>query len=302
MIKKMRNTINKNEIWEKIKKYKIAYLWISPFFILFAIFGVFPIFYSFILAFFSWPGIGEWRFVAFGNFRLLFNDNHFWQVLINNLVLWIIIIPTRTFLALILAVIFNSPQLKGIKIFRVIYILPFVTSIILISIIFRVLLTFRGGWVNVSLGILGIPSVNWLRDVRWTKISLSIVICWRTIGYYTIIMLAGLQRIPMDLYEAAIVDGANRIHSFFRITIPLMKPITLFVLIISTIEIFQIFEVAFVLTEGGPRYSSTTMTYLLWLEAFQYSRMGYASSLAIIMFVIIVIVSFFQLRIFKQEE
>jgi ABC-type sugar transport system permease subunit len=289
-------------LWSEIKKYKIAYLWISPFYILFAVFGIYPIFYSFVLSAFRWPGIGAWKFIGIENFVLLFKDELFWKVLGNTIFLLLAIIPLRTFLALVLAVVFNSPGVRGKQFFRAVYILPFVTSMILISIIFRVLLEYHGGWVNVSLGVLGIPPVNWLRDVGWTKISLSLVIGWRTLGYFMIIMLAGLQRISPELYEAARIDGAGTVQSFLRITVPLMRPIILFVLIISTIGVFQTFEEAFVLTQGGPRYSSTTMTYLLWLQAFQYSRLGYASSVALVLFFFIVLASVVQLRFFREQE
>jgi ABC-type sugar transport system permease subunit len=284
-------------------KYRIAYLWISPFFILFAIFGVYPVFYSFFLAFHRWPGYGEWKWIGLQNIVLLFTqDDHFWTVLWNTLFLWIVIVPLRTFLSLTLASVFNSSEVRGKEIFRVLYILPFVTSSIVVGIIFRVLLETKGGWVNVATGLFGIPAVNWLRDVRWSKVSVAIVMMWRSLGYFMIIMLAGLQRIPRDLYEAATIDGASVVQSFLRITVPLMKPIVTFVMVISTIQVLQAFEVPYVMTQGGPRYSSTTMTYQLWLEAFQYTRLGYGSAIALILFVVIVATSLVQYRSLERGE
>ena len=179
------------ELWRAIVKYRHAYLWISPFFILFAIFGVYPVFYSFVLALYRWPGYGPWKWIGLGNFMLLFQDRHFWQVLWNTAFIWVLVVPLRTLLSLVLASVFNAPEVKAKGIFRVAYILPFVTSTIVVGILFRVLLERDGGWLNVSLGFLGVPPVNWLRDVRWTKISVSLVMMWQTLGYFMMIMLAG---------------------------------------------------------------------------------------------------------------
>lgn len=292
---------NKQSTLRLMLRYWRAYVWISPFFILFAIFGLYPIGYSVVLAFFHWNGIGEWQFAGIQNFKELFTDRIFWQVLKNNLSLWLYVVPYRTLIALILAAILASPKVRGQSAFRIIYILPYITSMVLVSVVFRVLLGDHGGLVNLMLQTVRIPPVNWLRDARWTKISISMVMTWRTIGYFMVIMIAGLQRIPRHLYEAAMIDGANPVLSFTKITVPLMRPIVAFVVVISTIEIFQTFEVALVLTEGGPRNASTPLTYLLWKQAFQYSRLGYASSLAIIVFIIIAIVSFLQMRLFDKN-
>lgn len=287
----------------RMAKYRFAYLWISPFFILFAIFGVYPVFYSLALAFFNWPGYGEWKWIGLDNFVILLaQDEYFWQVLWNTIYLWIVIVPLRTLLSLVLAAVFNSPEVKAKALFRVLYILPFVTSSIVVGIIFRVLLEHRGGWLNVTTGLVGIPPVNWLRDVRWSKVSIAMVEMWQSLGYFMIIMLAGLQRIPQDLYEAARIDGAGAVRSFTGITVPLMRPIITFVAVLSTIGVLQIFEVPYVMTQGGPRYSSTTMTYELWLEAFQYSRLGYASSIAFVLFILIMLASLVQYKALDQSE
>ena len=289
-------------IWHEIKKYKIAYLWISPFFIIFGIFWAFPIGFSAVLSFCKWELIGERSFMGLRNYTHLIQDEYFWTCLSNNLYYWAVVVPPRTFLALVLAVILNSPRLKIGSLFRLSVILPYVVPAVFIALLFRILLAEHGGWVNIILGrVFMIKPIPWLVSTKWSKPAVVTISYWGATGYFTLIMLGGLQQIPKELYEAAMIDGVNRLQSFFRITIPLMRPTIIFILIISTIWIFNMFVVPLILTEGGPRYSSAPLTLLLYKNAFDYFKMGYASSLAVVIFAIVGMLSLLQFRYFRSK-
>jgi len=291
-----------DNIWHEMKKYKIAYLWVSPFFIIFGIFWAFPMGFSFVLSFFKWELIGERSFMGLTNYIHLIHDEFFWRCFTNNLYYWAIVVPPRTFIALILAVILNSPRLKLGSLFRLSVILPYVVPAVFIALLFRILLAEHGGWVNVILNkVFMIEPIPWLTSVKWSKLAVVTISYWGATGYFTLIILGGLQQIPKELYEAAMIDGANRLHSFFRITIPLVQPTIIFVLIISTVWIFNLFAVPLILTKGGPRYSSAPLNLLLYQNAFDYFKMGYASSIAMFIFAVVGILSFIQLRYFRSK-
>jgi len=286
----------------EIKKYRIAYLWISPFFIIFGIFWAFPIGFSFILGFYKWELLGKKNFIGLANYIYLFHDEYFWITFKNNLYYWVIVVPPRTFIALVFAVVLNSQRLKLKSLFRVSIILPYITAAVFIALLFQVLLAYPDGLVNTMLSkVLGIKPIPWLVSTEWSKIAVSTISYWGATGYFTLIMLGGLQNIPKELYEAAMIDGANRFKLFFRITFPLMQPTIIFVLIISTIWIYNMFAVPLVLTQGGPRYSSAPLTLLLYKNAFDYFKMGYASSLAVIIFGIIGTLSFLQFHYVQRK-
>jgi ABC-type sugar transport system permease subunit len=283
-------------------KYRIAYLWVGPFVILFLLFWAWPIIFSFTLSLYRWELIGDPTFIGFQNFKNLIFDQYYWTALWNTLYYWIIIVPPRTFFALVLAAILNSPYVHGKKFFRAIIVLPFMTAPIFVALLFKVLLADGGGWINVALErFFNLPSIPWLTSESWSKISVSLVEHWNQLGFFMLILLGGLQKIPRDLYEASTIDGATAIRSFISITVPLMLPIVAFVTITSTIEIFALLEAPLLLTEGGPGVSSTTLTLRLWRNAFDYFKLGYASAYAVIIFLLVMSLSIIQLRVLKSR-
>lgn len=284
-------------LWRQVKKNKIAYLWIAPFFIQFLIFWAWPILNTFLLSFQRWELLGEPEFVGLNNYRNLFADDWFWTSLGNNVYYWVAIVPLRTFLVLALAHVLNSPRLRMAGFFRTTFIMPYLVSEVFVGLLFSILLAERGGTVNDLLGAVGIDPIPWLASKDWSKISVALMTYWAGFGYFTVIMIGGLQRISPDYIEAARIDGATHTRIFFAIIIPLMLPTILFVTIISTIGTFSIFEGPLILTGGGPGISSTPLTMLLVNNAFQYFKMGYASTMAVVLFVIILAVSVVQMKV-----
>lgn len=294
--------LQSNDLIARILRYRIAYLWFAPFLILFVIFWAWPIFFSFNLSLHKWEMLGKPTFVGLRNFRYLFKDEYFWTSFYNTLYYFLAIVPLRTFLALVIAFVLNSPQVRWKEGFRIVYVLPYMTAPIYVALLFKVLMAEGGGWINVFLEqAFGIQPVPWLVSPAWSKISVSTVVYWNGFGFYMLILLGGLQKIPKDLYEAAAIDGANQVQCFFRITVPLMLPIIAFIMIISTIEIFSLFEAPLLLTEGGPGVSSITLTLQLWRNAFDYFKMGYASTYAVVIFLAVVFLSALQLKWFKSK-
>ncbi|QQO10106.1 carbohydrate ABC transporter permease [Breznakiella homolactica] len=277
----MKNTI------QKIAKNKHCYIWISPFYIVFAVFTVYPMLYGLWVSLTNSNGFDAPRFIGFTNYLRLFQDPLFWKSLWNTLVLWALIVPLRTLLALVFAAVLNSPHTVGRRVYSVIMLLPYVTAVLVIANIFRMLFTTQGGLINVLLGHIGIPPVGWLDTVQMSKISIAIMNIWRMTGYFTIVMLAGMQKISSSVNEAASLDGAGPFRKFFSVTVPLMKPEIFFVLLISTIWVLQNMGDVMVLTRGGPLNSSLNLVYYIYQNAFLYSKVGYSSAMSYVLFLLL---------------
>jgi ABC-type sugar transport system permease subunit len=295
------NKPSSSSIWMQIKKSRWAYVFISPFYILFAIFGLYPMLLSFYLSFTRWKGVGEMEFAGLINFSLIPKDRVFWQSMMNGVILFMLYVPIMLFLALALAVILNSGRIKGFRIFRTIIFLPFITNMVAAGFSFRILLEKQNGLINMLLRISGLPTIPWLENIWWARVSLSLLIIWAWLGYNMVIMLAGLQTIPRDLSEAALVDGATPIQAFFRITVPLMRPVILFCLITSTIGSFGLFPEVMTLTMGGPVNATITPLIRIYGVAFGSYQFGYASALAYTFFAMIFILTVIQFRLNREQ-
>jgi len=285
-----------------MRRHGAAYLFISPFFILYTAFGLYPVIYSFLLSFHNWSGVGPWEFVGFENYRqYIFHEPVFRKSLVNTVYYWIGQVPAMTLLALILAVIMNQRTLRLRGLFRTVYVLPYVTSVVSITIIFSNLFDDQVGWINFMLNSLGLPKIPWLRSTDWSKVSVILLVVWKWVGYNMLIMLAGLQSLPNEIYEVATIDGAGPVRRFTAITLPLMRPVVMFVAIMSTIGTFNTFAEPYLLTAGGPQYSSTTPAIVLYSTAFLYGRFGAASAISFIMAALIIAASVLQIRAGTRE-
>jgi lactose/L-arabinose transport system permease protein len=253
------------------------------------------------MSFTEWNGIGDMRWIGLQNYKDLFKDEVFLQSLINAFILFIMYVPIMLLLAIVFAVILNSGYVRMQRIFRTIFITPYITSLVAIGFTFVMLFDRDYGLLNVFLHAFGIAKVNWLGSVWGARIALTVLVIWRWVGYNMIIMLAGLQNIPNELYEAATIDGANKVQSFFRITIPMMKPVILFTAILSTVGTFMLFVEPLVLTKGGPINSTITPIMYLYQQSFNYLKFGYASSMAYVMFALIFIASLIQVKFLGKE-
>lgn len=282
---------------KELKKYRVAYMYIAPFFILFAIFGLFPIAYGFYLSFFRWDGMTTMHFIGFENYINIFKDVLFWRAFRNTLVIGIIAHIPILLGGLALAFILNSKMIKGQNIFKTIYFMPMVTSAVAISIVFQQMFGNNYGVINYFNVLLGGDKINWLGgDGSLIKWAVIVMFAWKWIGWNMVIYLAGMQGISSDIYEAAQIDGASQTQVMFRICIPLLKPIIIFTVIQSTIGMFNLFTEPFILTNqnwnGGTNNGGLTLMMYLLNKAPQGGTLyGYASAVAYIITMFIVLIS-----------
>ena len=277
-------------------------LFVSPFFILFAVFALYPIFFSLYLSFHEWRGVGAMRPVGFANYTRLFGDRIFWGSMSNAVLLFFIYVPLMTFLAIVVATVLHGGFVRLQGLWRAIVFMPHLTSMVAAGYTFRLILDTHSGFANMALGWLGVSPVPWLDDIWWARISLGVLMIWAWLGYNTVIMLAGLQTIPVELNEAASVDGANRVQIFFRITIPLLKPVILFAVTLSIIGTFQLFTEPYVLTGGGPMRATETPVMQIFSSTFANLRFGYAAAMSYVYFMTIVVLAILQFRLVNRGD
>mgnify|MGYP000902494096 FL=1 len=289
--------MKKKSFLQTLKDNRVAYVYIAPFYILFVIFGLFPIIAGFVLSFFRWDGLGSMQFLGLGNYRNLFHDILFWKALSNTLFIGIIAHIPILLGGLILAYILNSKLVKGQNIFKTIYFMPMVTSSVAITIIFQNLFGNNYGFINYLLSLLGKDPINWLGgDGSHIKVAVIVMFAWKWIGWNMVIYLAGMQGISNDIYEAAQIDGASHTRVIFNIVIPLLKPIILFTLIQSTIGMFNLFTEPFVLT--GSNWGGGTNN-----KAPQGGNAyGYASSIAYVITFMIVCISIILNKLMTKDD
>lgn len=273
-----------------------GYAFIAPMFIGTSVLVLFPILSSFVLSFTDWnfvSGYQNAKFVGFENFSKLLTNALFIKGLINNIIL-ILAVPVTLILSLGLAVIINKHvYLKDM--FKVIYFMPFISSVVAVAVVFQVLFHPTQGPINQLLMTLGIDNPpGWIADVTFALPSVMLIMVWTGIGFNLIIYLAGLQNIPKELYEAAQMDGANAWTQFRKITIPLVSPTTFLLFVTGVISSFKVFDLIIVLTNGGPANSTITPVVYLYQQAFIELKTGYASAISLVMFVIILIITYIQ--------
>lgn len=271
----------------------MKYKWYVPYlFILLALIGLFvfrlgPITMAIGMSFTDWSPFGSPEWIGLENFIDLFTSPSFWKIFGNTLLFSAIFVPSILVFSLLLAVLLNQ-GLKGTTVFRVMYFAPVITSTVAIAIVWQWIFSTDIGFLNFVLRTLGVGDPpSWLSDGRYTLFVVAFVYAWKRVGYYMIIYLAGLQDIPRTLIEASRIDGASKFKVFRYITLPLITPTMFFVLIMSTIDSFKSFEIVYTMTKGGPGFSSTTLSYYVFQNAFELFQMGYASSVATVLLVIV---------------
>ncbi len=288
-------------LWKQITEHWIDYLFISPFFITFAIFALYPLIWAFRLSFSSWRGFGPMEYVGLDNYRAMFRDPYIRQSLINTLQFAYILLPTGILAAITLAVILNNPSLPGRGVFRTIYFLPYVTSSVIVAIVFTQLFDDHMGWINQGLIQLGIEPVRWLRRDPWAAKTVVILLThWGGIGYNILLFLGGLQSIEPEIYEAARIDGANEVQIFWRVTLPLLQPIIFFLTIMATIGLLNMFNQPYMLTRGGPRGMTETLMLRLYEVGIVQSRFGDASAFGFIIGALVITISLIQIRLQRK--
>lgn len=289
---------------KKRTKYNLTTLtFLLPWIITFSLFSAFPIIFSLSISFTDYSGLNpSFNFVGLENFIELFSDEIFLIALRNTAIFVVGTIPFTTTIALLLAVLINSKIVKLKGLFKAGFFLPSVMSMVVIATIWRYMYS-ADGIINTVLQTFGIEkTTGWLASPDTALSSIMIMNIWAAIGYYTIIFLAGLQSIPEQLYESASIDGASSTKKFFNITLPLIKPTLFFVIAINTIRSFQIFSEIFTMTQGEPLNSTQTIVHYLYIKGFRQFEMGYASAMAYVLVVIIMIVTLIQQRALRSES
>ena len=284
-----------------IKRNRHFYLFVAPFFILFAIFGLYPLLFSLVLSFVRWDGLTDMKWVGLGNFVVMLDDELLRSALWNTLIIGLLYIPAMLALALLLAMGLNTTWLRARAFFRAAIFVPCVTPMVVIAIVFSLIFSSERGLLNYALAAVHLPRIPWLIDVNWSKPSVALLVMWRWTGYNMVLMLAGLQGIEPDYYEAAAVDGASKLRQFWHVTLPLMCPTVFFCLILSLIGTVYMFDEPFVLTSGGPGVSSTNFGLYLFQVSFRDFRFGYASCIAYTVSIAVLIVSLVLNR-FRQRS
>ncbi|WP_255731506.1 carbohydrate ABC transporter permease [Solibacillus palustris] len=265
------------------------------------IFTVYPVISSFVLSFQEVRGV-EKTFVGVANYTRLIHDPVFYKSLLNTFQILIIQVPLMISLALVIAVALHSTLVKAKAFFRVAIFMPAITALVAASIVFMILLDEHFGLVNYFLSFIGVDNIAWLTSPFWAKVSVILVMTWRWTGYNVVIILAGLQNIPSDLYEAASIDGASKMRQFFMITIPLLKPVFIFTIVMSTIGTLQLFDEPFILTAGGPNNATMTITLYLYETGFKYFEFGYASAIAYVLVLITAVISWIQMKLVGDDS
>lgn len=276
----------------------IGYAFLAPSLIIFLVFRHGPALVGLLLGLFEWSVVDTPRFIGLANFAALFGDPIFWRALWNTLLYTALSVPIDIAIALGLALLLNQP-LRGLVIFRLAYFAPVVTATAIVAIVWRWLYQ-PTGVINGLIQLVGLPGVAWLTDPNWALPALAMMAVWKHVGYNMLIFLAGLQAIPAEYEEAARIDGANRWNVFRHITLPLLRPVFILVAILTTIGSFQVFDSAFVMTNGGPYYATTTLVYYIYSNAFDRYQMGYAAAIAFVLFAIIFAISLLQMHILRE--
>ncbi|WP_394913870.1 carbohydrate ABC transporter permease [uncultured Robinsoniella sp.] len=294
------------------KKYSVFWpvVFIAPFIIFFFTFNLFPIIYSFFLSFTDWNGIGEKVFVGLDNYiRIFTKDATFLKSLWNTLYIMVLGFPISVFLGLLIAAFLSSLK-KFRNLFQTINFLPYITTPVAIGLIFTFLFDWNTGIINRIIEFLGGEGINWLGNAKFAPVVIGIMIIWKCTGYYMALYLAGITSISTDIYEAAKVDGAGTVKTFFKITMPLLKPITIFITITSLIYALQLFDepnlmfnVSTTSIIGGPDRSCLTMVWNFYDVAFgSTARLGYGSAVSSTVFIIIVAASLIGMRFMNRKE
>lgn len=272
-----------------------AWIFVFPALLGMLIFIIIPIFFSFGLSFAKWDLLNPIQFVGLDNYKEIFTEPLFGKILLNTVVFALATSFFGVIIPLILAAIMNS-KIRGADFFKTAYFLPFITPMIVIGIVWEWIFDPNIGLLNKVLQV----HINWLYDPHWAMPALIIVSVWKLIGYNMIIFLSGFSGISNSMFEAAKIDGANPVETFFYVTIPLLSPTIFFVVIITAVSSFQVFDLIYLMTQGGPLDSTNVLVYAIYKNAFEYFNAGKASAIAYVLFVIILVLTLLQWNMRKK--
>jgi multiple sugar transport system permease protein len=278
-------------------------LFVAPNLMAVAVFMLFPLGFSLYMSVQNWDLFRPAKFVGLANYRSLFTGDPLFIIALRNTVVYTVgtVVPT-VLISLAVAGVLNR-KVKGISIFRTIIFLPLAVSSVVMAVVWQFVFNTNNGLLNIMLGWIGIGPIPWLVDPKWAMSALCIVSVWRSVPFATVILLAAMQGVPDNLYEAAKLDGAGELRQFVSITVPLIRGALSFVVVISIIHAFQAFDLVYVLTgrNGGPETATYVLGIMLFQHAFAFLEFGYASALAWVMFAILLVLTVLQLRLGRRR-
>jgi len=286
----------RGRLWDRLDKVASPYLFIAPFFVIFGIFGLFPMGYTAWVSLRAWDISGDQGFVGVDNFVTLFADPNFWNAVVNTIGMLILSTVPQLVIALILANALNQ-RMKGLAFYRLGVLAPIVTSVAAVGIVFSQIFDRDAGLANGLLHLVGVPPIDWHADQWSSWIAISTMVSWRWIGYNALIYLAAMQAVPRDLYEAAAIDGASKARQFWAITVPMIRPAVLFTVIVSTIGGTQLFTEPLIFGQGGFAISGgslrqfQTVSMYMFEKAFRDFDYGYGAAVAWMIFVLILLLT-----------
>lgn len=287
----------------RLRSNLVAYSFIAPNFIGFAIFTLGPILFAFALAFMHWDGSNPITFAGLDNFWKLFDDRAFKAAFWNTIIYTVFSVPLTLACALGLAVLLNQ-KILGRDFFRTAMFFPYVASLVAVAVVWNMLFNPEMGPVNMILYTMGLDPQNmpgWAADRNWAMVTVILFGIWKSMGYYMVIYLAGLQGINAELYEAADLDGATSWQKFCYVTVPQLAPTTFFVSVMLTIQSFKVFDQIFMITQGGPGTSTLVLVYHIYNEAFISWDLGYSSMVALVLFLLVLVITVAQFRYVRED-
>lgn len=282
------------------KKYT-PYLFLLPAVAVLIVFFFIPFFQTFVLSFFDYSSnLYTPIFTGADNYIKLFHEPVFYKVMFNTFMYLIIAVPFLVIFPLFIAILINQ-KIRGITVYKILIYLPVIVSIVVAAIAFKWLYATQGV-LNYILSVMHISSINWLVDTKWALFSVAVVTVWKGIGYYMMIYLAALMSVPQELYEACDIDGANFFTKHLTVTVPHIMPTIALVSTISTISAMKVFAEIYVMTKGGPLDSTKTIVYYIYERAFENLDLGYASALAVVLLVVVMLFSLINIFCFEKNK
>jgi multiple sugar transport system permease protein len=288
-------------------RHRAAWLFLAPAMMILGVFFLLPVIAALFLSLtdydlYALADIHNLRFIALNNYIELLHRPLFWSALGHTLYFVAVGVPLSMLVSLGAALLLNSPLARCKPFFRTALFAPVVTTVVAVAVVWRYLFNTKYGLINVALGWVGVHPVDWLGDPHWAMPAIILFAVWKNFGYNMIIFLAGLQAIPVELYEAARIDGASFWQQFRHITLPMLGPILLMVGILTVSGYFQLFAEPYVMTEGGPLQSTTSVLYMMYDEGFKWWNMGSASAIAFLLFIIMFAVTVLMLRLGRRGD
>lgn len=294
-----RQSIERRRLWNKMT----PYFWVLPACLIYLIFKLGPLFTGFYLALLDWNGLDPARYVGLRNFARILEDSDILLALWHNVVYALGTVVGKVVISLFLAVLLNQ-ALRGRAFYRTALFMPVIMSFVVVGVLWSWMYNVEQGLLNQLFSVLGLEFLrqNWLGDPKTAMLSLILVDIWKWYGFHMVIFLAGLQTIPEDLYEAAMVDGASRFRQFWSITLPLLKPVTLINVTLSLMGGFNVFDIPFIMTEGGPAKATLVAALHIYIRGFKFYKFGYASALSIVLLALVSLIAAVQMKLMSSDD